>query len=289
MSWWFSSDLSDYFKRVVPFLEEQEAANGLALGCLLAARKNPPSQSPFLAYAEEAGQVSAAALFIERNLVLSHGWKSCVPNLAAGLVTEVERQGHRLPGVVGPCEIADEFAQAYSQAEGLHARVDMNQRIYEIRFKVVPPVPVPFGRYRLMSRGDFEIVTDWMVAFYEESWPDTLPTEEAVWAQVTSALSDLSYFIWEVDGAPVAMARLTRPTRNGLSVSYVYTSPEHRRKGYASALTAAVTLEAFRRGKIFCTLYTDAANPTSNSIYTKLGYRPIAESKHYLFSPTEGT
>jgi hypothetical protein len=29
-------------------------------------------------------------------------------------------------------------------------------------------------------------------------------------------------------------------------------------------------------GKKFCTLYTDLDNPTSNSIYQKIGYKPVA-------------
>jgi hypothetical protein len=30
-------------------------------------------------------------------------------------------------------------------------------------------------------------------------------------------------------------------------------------------------------------LFTDLANPTSNSIYRKLGYQPIGDHRHYMF------
>jgi len=31
------------------------------------------------------------------------------------------------------------------------------------------------------------------------------------------------------------------------------------------------------RGRRFCTLFTDLANPTSNALYQRIGYRPIAD------------
>jgi predicted GNAT family acetyltransferase len=33
----------------------------------------------------------------------------------------------------------------------------------------------------------------------------------------------------------------------------------------------------------FCALFTDLANPTSNSIYQKVGYQPVADFDEYIF------
>jgi predicted GNAT family acetyltransferase len=38
-------------------------------------------------------------------------------------------------------------------------------------------------------------------------------------------------------------------------------------------------------GKKFCFLFTDQANPTSNSIYQKIGYEPVCDFHEYTFSP----
>jgi hypothetical protein len=38
----------------------------------------------------------------------------------------------------------------------------------------------------------------------------------------------------------------------------------------------------------FCPLFTDLANPTSNSIYRKIGYKPVGDFHDYLFI-TAGT
>ena len=37
-------------------------------------------------------------------------------------------------------------------------------------------------------------------------------------------------------------------------------------------------------GNRHCRLYTDVANPTSNRIYQKIGYRPLYDVNDYMFT-----
>jgi predicted GNAT family acetyltransferase len=46
---------------------------------------------------------------------------------------------------------------------------------------------------------------------------------------------------------------------------------------------AALSRKILEDGKVFCVLYTDLSNPTSNSIYAKIGYRRIAHGQHFRF------
>jgi predicted GNAT family acetyltransferase len=62
-----------------------------------------------------------------------------------------------------------------------------------------------------------------------------------------------------------------------LRIGPVYTPPEFRGSGYASAVTAAVSLRAREAGAEEVLLCTDLANPTSNSIYRRIGYRPVED------------
>jgi predicted GNAT family acetyltransferase len=80
------------------------------------------------------------------------------------------------------------------------------------------------------------------------------------------------------------MAAKTRPTINGISISFVYTPPQFRDNGYATACVAKLTQTLLSSGYKFCALYTDLTNPTSNSIYKKIGYNPIQDVNSYLFS-----
>jgi predicted GNAT family acetyltransferase len=79
------------------------------------------------------------------------------------------------------------------------------------------------------------------------------------------------------------MAMKLRPIRNGISVSYVYTPPHLRRRGYATACVAELSRSLLASGYTFCALFTDQANPTSNHIYWEIGYRPVADFDEILF------
>ncbi|MCL2573235.1 MAG: GNAT family N-acetyltransferase [Defluviitaleaceae bacterium] len=90
-------------------------------------------------------------------------------------------------------------------------------------------------------------------------------------------------YILEVDGIAVSMAKITRQSQNVAGIGYVYTPPYLRGKGYASSVTAQISELCLDAGKKSCVLYTDLANPTSNSIYQRIGYVPICDSLDIKF------
>ncbi len=79
------------------------------------------------------------------------------------------------------------------------------------------------------------------------------------------------------------MAGKSRPTAHGISVGPVYTPPSLRGRGYATALVAELSQHLLDSGYQFTTLFTDLANPTSNSIYQKIGYQPVCDFTEYAF------
>lgn len=83
--------------------------------------------------------------------------------------------------------------------------------------------------------------------------------------------------LWEVGGATVSMAGVTRPVAGTVRVGPVYTPRGFRRRGYAGAVTAAVSQAALDDGAGDVVLYTDLANPTSNALYQRLGYRAVED------------
>ena len=72
------------------------------------------------------------------------------------------------------------------------------------------------------------------------------------------------------------------PTPNGIRIGPVYTPPEQRGHGYASACTATLSQMMLDSGYRYCFLFTDLSNPTSNSIYQKIGYRPVIDIDRYI-------
>lgn len=89
------------------------------------------------------------------------------------------------------------------------------------------------------------------------------------------------------DGGPASVAATGGPTPNGIRIGPVYTPPDRRRRGYASALTAATSQAELDKGRRFIFLFTDLANPTSNKIYRAIGYEPVIDIDQVSFVPAQ--
>ena len=134
------------------------------------------------------------------------------------------------------------------------------------------PEPPPAGRARPAGDGDLEVAVRWYTAFQEETRtpsPDVLPL-------VRERLDHRRLWLWEDGtGAPASLAARTAAVAGVARIAPVYTPPEQRRHGYASAVTAACTADALDRGTERVVLYTDLADPSANAMYQRLGFRPI--------------
>ena len=100
---------------------------------------------------------------------------------------------------------------------------------------------------------------------------------------ISRRLTARQLWVWE-DAAAVSMCGLSAPAEGVVRVGPVYTPPERRGRGYASALVATVSADVRAAGHR-CILYADLLNPTSNSIYRNIGYRAVAEGLAYEFAP----
>ncbi|MEU4190773.1 GNAT family N-acetyltransferase [Kribbella sp. NPDC026611] len=89
-------------------------------------------------------------------------------------------------------------------------------------------------------------------------------------------------WVWE-DGRIVSFVGHQAPVFGVARVGPVDTAPEFRGRGYASALTAAVTGRLRKVVDEVC-LFTDLANPTSNKIYAAIGFRPVQDFVGYAFA-----
>lgn len=179
-----------------------------------------------------------------------------------------------LPGVIGPTEPTEAFATRWSS----DAKVTLNERLYRLQELEAPEVP---GTKRRADENDLPLLARWRDAFYAEalpSEPQTAPAEEIV--RRFFAL-DYGVWLWEVDGTTVAWA-MASPVNAGMSrVGPVYTPPEHRRRGYGAAVTAAATSWAQSNGAEHVVLFADLLNPISNSIYQRIGYREVCDWIQY--------
>lgn len=107
--------------------------------------------------------------------------------------------------------------------------------------------------------------------------------DAASWAG--SRFADKHFTFWEApDGAPVSMAATTSLLNGMIRVDPVCTPPRHRGHGYAAGVTAETTRAALAAGATDVVLFADPANSTSNALYQRLGYRPLADFTGYSFT-----
>lgn len=260
------------------FLEAREPEHQLTLGILgdALARGGFPDDGALVA-ALANGRVLATAIWTPPwNVILSEvDDEQAIDAIATSLA------GDDLGGVHGPAEHAEAFAQAWCERTEHRYVEEMRQRSYALD-TVVAPRDVP-GRVRRAAWGDRAVMTAWIDAFDREALGSDAGRRDAA-ALIDEMLSSSSRtgYIWD-DGGPVSMCQATGATPHGIRIGAVYTPPELRRRGYASALTAGASQAELNRGRRWCFLFTDLANPTSNRIYQAVGYRPIRDIHLYRF------
>ena len=184
--------------------------------------------------------------------------------------------------VVGPLASCEAFARSWRECTGQAHMLRFHLRHFELTQP--PPVFAASGRARLPADSELETLVDWNVAFVAEvELPETV---EQTRRRAHNRIGNGQVRVWD-DGAPVAYAGYGADASDTVRIAPVYTPPEFRGKGYASALVADLSRELFARGKRAIFLTTDVANPTSNSIYQRIGYRPVADHYHFaLFAAT---
>lgn len=201
------------------------------------------------------------------------------PDVAALMGGAYAAETYDLFGVFGEEEAANAFAEAAVTGSGQHAELEGRMGLFELR--QVNPVPAVPGRMRLADAADARLLQAWGEAFHAEAVPhDPPPTADT---GVRYATNGRVHLWLSAEGTPVSFAAFGREIEGFVSVGPVYTPPEARGHGYATALVAAMSRQALASGRHGCTLFTDLANPISNAIYEKIGYRRVGTMARVRF------
>jgi predicted GNAT family acetyltransferase len=230
---------------------------------------------PLLWTIQEGSKIELVAMqTLKRSMLVSSASQAAMACLADGLASR------QWPGnsLIGVSPSIDELTARYSEVSRRHRRLAVSLRVFQLD-RVVRPNPVG-GAMRNCRSQNREILARFVAGFESDTGQTSL---EDAQSRADRLIADQRGFIW-VDAQPVAMAAYSGETPNGIRVNWVYTLPEFRGKGYASNLVANLSQHLLDGGRKYCFLFTDQANPTSNSIYQKLGYRPVSDSERWEFS-----
>jgi predicted GNAT family acetyltransferase len=244
----------------------------------IAAGSQPSSDNDLWATVEDgdgrvlgvAMQTPPHALFVSRMPV----------EAAAVLAGVLADAGRALPGVNGAVSATAPFADAWAARTGQASTVVTAMRMYRLG-TLVRPSGVPGRAAVAAAPADIALVAGWLGAFHDEVQPHA-PVED--WrASAERRVAAREVHLWHTGGGPVALAAVSAPVAGMARVGPVYTPPGQRRRGYGTAVTAEATAAAMAGGAENVALYTDLANPTSNSIYQAIGYRPDHDAEERSF------
>ncbi|HJR34689.1 MAG TPA: GNAT family N-acetyltransferase [Gemmatimonadales bacterium] len=266
-------DAAAFLTAAGEFLLSAESENNLILGIALElANQGPSPESPTYFAAVFRGQRMEGCAF---SSVPDRLGITGMPGVVIGsLASDAGLVCRDVTSVGGPDPAVAPFAAGFAAATGRQALLGMRQRIHELRAVIPPARPVP-GRLRPARESEAGILTPWvgdMLSLIGDSREAADLTRERIQGG--------NLFVWE-DGDPVSMAGWTGKTPNGVRVNFVYTPDALRGRGYATAAVAALSQHLLDQGNRYCCLYTDLANPTSNAIYHRIGYRPIRDAALY--------
>jgi predicted GNAT family acetyltransferase len=280
MTTYTATDAGDFLARTRNYLEEQEALNSLPLGLAMQLHAHSASllHEPLFAVVYNGDAVVAAAIHTPPyNMVLACNTDDC-REIVATLIHFLEEKNHPIPGIMSREPVSLTFAEYIREHAGRQFSPAMQMRLYELS-SVEWPSRQP-GFLRAATEADLDTMVEWAIAFQQEALPHepvSSPRETLI-----KKIQREELFLWD-NGAPVSMAARARATNSVITVNYVYTPRELRGHGYATACVAAFSEKLLAEGFRQCVLFTDLSNPTSNSIYQKIGYRPVGDFTHYHF------
>jgi predicted GNAT family acetyltransferase len=278
------TDAGTFLRNTQAELESSEAANSLMLGVCERLVRHPErfTEAPCLKTVRDENDLVLAAMMTPPHNLVVYGHQGDLDVGAKSLVKDLLRGRRHVPGVLGPSEIATRVAKSWAENAGSECRLRGRQRVYELR-EVKAAVPER-GRLVQATVNDVELVAEWRYAFHREIFGEADRQESA--RNARARIADGDVYLW-VEGQPVSMAMKTRPTRNGISVSLVYTPPRLRRQGYATACVGELSRTLLASGWAFCALFADVSNVAANRVYQRIGYRPVCDYDEYVFAGEE--
>lgn len=275
------SSAGEVLDRCGAVLLAHEGCNTLLYAILGRLRRDPCSDAHLALVHSDGVPLACAAGIPGRRLAVSHLQHESAARLLAEDMAPIATQ---FTAVLAPVEVAEEVSHAVCAT----ARVKVETLMFQRHFATesVTATSRAAGALRDATVRDRPLLEEWIAAFAREALGGTgagAPAAVDRWLDPTS--HDSGLVLWSDGRRVVSMAGYTGPTPTGITVLSVYTPPELRGRGYASACTAALTQRLLDQGRRQVFLSTDVTNPTSNAMYRRIGYRQLGDATIYRFSP----
>lgn len=267
----FHDDAAEVLKDAGAFLVREPVLHNIIL-TLLHARAAHPEPGRYWLAREDARIVG---MVFQSPVKWPATIPPMIPGVVGALVDHIAASGVRIPGVNGEAGTVASFAGQWTERTKAAGIPFMGMRLYEL--EQVSELPAVRGRLRNAEDGDRDLLVEWVRHFQIEIGE---PDFDAA-ALVGQWLPAGQIWIWDDEG-PVSMAVTRATVESVVRVAGVYTPRDRRQRGYASACVGELSRLIRQQGNRPI-LYTDLGNPTSNSVYRKIGYKAVAEALRYRF------
>ncbi len=247
----------------------------------LADGRQPPAEDWWLVVRDAAGMVVGAGMrtapFQPRPAFLLPMPQEAAVELAAVL----HGRDEELTAVNGALPATRICADELARRTGRVVRVAQHTRLFELG-ELKAPRPAP-GHLRPAVEDDLDLALAWFHAFMADAdeqagrAPGVSAHETPDEAEMLRRITAGRIWFWcDEAGERVHLTGANAPSFGVARIGPVYTPQQARGRGFASAAVAEVSRQIVAGGARPC-LFTDQANPTSNSIYLKLGFEPVVD------------
>jgi predicted GNAT family acetyltransferase len=275
----FFKTAADFLGTSEPDLERDESCNNLLLGLAYSLVKNPRKygSDPFFAIVKNKGRLELFALMTPPYKLILSALSDSANDSYNLLASHFISKQWNIPGVVGPESVAGTFANVYSSMKGCNLKLSMKMRMYQLTDVGEPRNPK--GSFRPAEEKDIPLLRKWIDEFHIDVFKGE---KNVIKDDAAELIRNGDLYVWD-NCRIVSMVCRTRPTKHGYIIALVYTPLELRNKGYATAVVSSLCRYLLNSGKTYCALFADLSNPTSNSIYQKIGFKPIRDYNDYSF------
>jgi len=269
--------------RVSAFLLGQKELNNVFLGVIQIAGRD--GRQAFFFHVLENDEVLVAAIHTPPNYLLFAA-PIVKPELSLDFVVEkLAEMNYKLDGILCYQPHAQSFAEKWTKKFGFKPHLRMRQRLHLLKKVQWERLTnrATGGFLKAVSADDTSTIDKcvlWHMAFLKDI--DAIDAKTITEASARKGLMTMidanRLFVWQTETEVLSMIAFKPTPPDSCRVVQVYTPPQNRQKGYATAMTAAFSEYLMTTRKYSCCLIvTDLANPISNSVYAKVGYEPIGE------------
>lgn len=212
-------------------------------------------------FAVKVWQEEAFLLAIERKGVPMRLWGS--EALVGEMAEVLAKNDCNFGAVLGYPNICNGFLAEYERLCGGRHETKHSMEIMYCK----NPKPCDSAGVRFATIADTPTLAKFFVDFLSEA-VDEKHNIDDISKQVQDGIGDIA--LLEKEGI-VSVAKRTQDAQSFCRLSYVYTAPAERNKGYSKKVVTFLTEKIVESGSV-AYLFVDKKNPISNHLYRKIGY-----------------